>query len=246
MRAILFDFGGTLDCPRHWLDRFLAHYRAAGIDLTRSELDRAYDAATQTAYRAGPTIRNYSLAELVDYLVRLQLEELRRNGPPRLSAALKVAASGAGIDAIARRIMEPFVDESIHGLARSREVLSALAPRFKIGVVSNFYGNLERVIAEAGMTKVVGAIADSGRLGIYKPDAGIFAAALGQLGVSAEDAAMVGDSLDKDCAPARRIGMKTIWLRHRGADENREQPGRLADFTIDSLAELEQLEWHLD
>jgi FMN phosphatase YigB (HAD superfamily) len=246
MRAILFDFGGTLDYPRHWLDRFLTHYRAAGIDLTRSELDRAYDAATQTAYRAGPAIRNHGLAELIDYLVRLQLEDLRSNGPPRLSAALNAAASGAGIDAIARRITEPFMDESIRGLARSREVLSALAPRFKIGVVSNFYGNLDRVIAEAGMGKVVGAIADSGRLGIHKPDAGIFTAALGQLGVSADDAAMVGDSLDKDCAPARRIGMKTVWLRHRDADENREQPGHLADFTIGALTELEHLEWQLD
>jgi FMN phosphatase YigB (HAD superfamily) len=245
MRAILFDFGGTLDYPRHWLDRFLVHYRAAGIDLTRTELDRAFDAATQTAYRAGAAIRNHSLAQLIDYLVRLQLENLRRNGPPRLTAALK-AVSTAEIDAVAGRITGAFMDESICGLERSRKVLSALARRFEIGVVSNFYGNLDRVIADAGMAEVVGVVADSGRLGIYKPDTGIFTTALGQLGVSADDAAMVGDSLDKDCAPARLLGMKTVWLRHRDGYENEERPGDLADFTIDSLAELEHLEWQSD
>jgi putative hydrolase of the HAD superfamily len=246
MRAILFDFGGTLDYPRHWLDRFLAHYRAAGIDLTRGELDRAFNVATRTAYGAGPAMRNLSLAQLVDYLVRLQLEDLWHDGPSRPSGAFEATVSGTGIDAIVHRITGPFMYESISGLARSREILSALAPRFKIGVVSNFYGNLDRVIADAGMTEVVGAVADSGRLGISKPDAGIFAAALARLGVCAEDAAMVGDSLDKDCGPARRIGMKTVWLRHRDAHENREQSEHLADFTIDSLEELEHLEWQLD
>jgi len=246
MRAILFDFGGTLDYPRHWLDRFLAHYHAAGIGLTRGELDRAYDAATQAAYRAGPSIHSYRLAELVSYLVRLQLEYLIDHGPPKLSAALRTTVSATGIDAIARAISDPFVDESVRGLARSRAVLAALAPRFRLGVVSNFYGNLDRVLAEANLADITGAIADSGRLGIYKPDAAIFIAALNQLSVAADEAVMVGDSLDKDCAPARRLGMKTVWLRHRDAHENREQPAGLPDFTIDSLAELEHFKWPTD
>jgi hypothetical protein len=37
--ALLFDFGGTLDGPAHWLDRFLASYRNAGIDISRADLD---------------------------------------------------------------------------------------------------------------------------------------------------------------------------------------------------------------
>jgi hypothetical protein len=41
-RAILFDFGGTLDGPSHWHDRFLARYRASGLGLSRDELDSAY------------------------------------------------------------------------------------------------------------------------------------------------------------------------------------------------------------
>src|ERR1700760_3016859 len=102
MRAILFDFGGTLDYPRHWLDRLLTHYLAAGVILTRDELDRAFDAATQTAYRAAPALREYGLAELVFYLVGLQLENLRRNGTEQVKAVVEEAAIG-GFDNLATR-----------------------------------------------------------------------------------------------------------------------------------------------
>lgn len=239
MRALFFDFGGTLDFPRHWLDRFLVHYRAGGIMLERAELDPAFAAATRAAYQAGVRLREYGLEELVACLVGLQFEYLRARGPARIRETLDYEAAD-GISG-AERIARAFVAESREGLARSREVLAALASRFKLGLVSNFYGNLDRVVSEAGFSDLIDTIADSGRLGIYKPDPAIFAAALEQLGVRARQAAMVGDSLGKDCEPARRLGMRTIWLRHR---EFANRPdGGLADFTIDTLAELEHLKW---
>jgi putative hydrolase of the HAD superfamily len=241
MRALLFDFGGTLDYPRHWLDRFLSHYRAAGIPIERAELDLAFDAATRTAYQAGAWLHGYGLEELVAYLVGLQFEYLRADGPPQVRDFLNLEALDGTAVTAAGWIAGAFVAESREGLARSRDVLAALARRFKIGLVSNFYGNLDRIAAEAGFSDFIAAIADSGRLGIYKPDPAIFAAALDQIGVRAADAAVVGDSLGKDCEPARRLGMRTVWLRHH------EFAGRsadgLADFTIDTLEDLEHLEW---
>jgi len=241
MRAILFDFGGTLDYPRHWLDRLLTHYLAAGVILTRDELDRAFDAATQTAYRAAPELREYGLAELVFYLVGLQLENLRRNGTERVKAVVEEAAVG-GFAELATRISDAFLPESLRGMAESRQVLASLRERYKIGVVSNFYGNLERVLAEAGLGEYVDMIADSSRLSIFKPDAGIYRAALSGLGVSPGEAAMVGDSLDKDCAPAKRLGLTTVWLQHRDAARIKDVEG-VADFTIAGLAELKTLKW---
>lgn len=239
MRAILFDFGGTLDYPRHWLDRFLTHYRTAGVALTREELDPAFDSATQIAYHAGSSIRDYGLARLVRYLVRLQLDRLRLSGSPQVRAALDSAATGAVLE---ERISESFTRESIHGLEQSRKMLAGLSGRFRIGVVSNFYGNLDRVLAEAGLDQSIDAIADSCRLGIFKPDPGIFEAALADLGVVPQRAAMVGDSLSKDCIPARRLGLTTVWLRHQEARAI-EPPAGNVDFTITTLAELEYLKW---
>ncbi|HKV54862.1 MAG TPA: HAD family hydrolase [Candidatus Binataceae bacterium] len=242
MRAILFDFGGTLDFPRHWLDRFVSHYRAAGLVLDRVALDPAFDAATREAYAAGVALREYSLDALVDYLVAHQLDDLRRKGPPRIQELLENTVRNGGLGDMAGQIRAGFLAESAAGFALSRPLVASMSKRFKIAVVSNFYGNLDRILTESGLADSIDAVADSGRIGFHKPDPALFKAALTSLGVDAEEAVMVGDSLSKDCAPARALGMRTVWLRHRDSPV-REAPANTTDFTIDRLEELKDLSW---
>ena len=45
-----------------------------------------------------------------------------------------------------------------------------------------------------------------------KPDRGIFEIALGRLGVTAEDAVMVGDSWANDVAGAVGAGIRAVWF----------------------------------
>jgi HAD superfamily hydrolase (TIGR01549 family) len=247
MRSILFDFGGTLDYPRHWLDRFLAHYHAAGIDLTRAQLDLGFDHATRVGYRSTQALAGYGLLELVDYLVRLQISFMGRHGSEELREKIAAAAGGRRLNEVAGWITQSFVAESREGFTLSRDLLATLAGRFRMGVVSNFYGNLENILAEADLARFFGAIADSSRVGIFKPEPGLFINALEQLGALPVDTAMVGDSLSKDCIPAQNLGMTTIWLRHVDvSDENAESAGRQVDFTIDALAGLEHLKWYRD
>jgi FMN phosphatase YigB (HAD superfamily) len=243
MRAILFDFGGTLDYPRHWLDRFLAHYHAAGVTISRSELDCAFDASTRTAYQNTHTLQGFGLARLIDYLVGLQIDELDQRGSGTVKDMLAGLDQG-GRERLARTIAGGFVAESRNGLARSRVLLSGWSEHFKLGVVSNFYGNLDSILAEAGLAPLFDAVADSCRVGIFKPDPGIFRAALDQLGTgeATSDTLMVGDSLDKDCAPARRLGLKTVWLRHDGGTRPANADDA-PDFTIEALEELNDLKW---
>jgi HAD superfamily hydrolase (TIGR01549 family) len=244
MRSILFDFGGTLDYPRHWLDRFLTHYRAAGLNLTREQLDLGFDHATRTAYRSTRTLADYGLVELVDCLVRLQIGFMGRHGPEELRESLAAAAGGMRLDEVTGWITQSFVAESRAGFAMSREVLAALSGRFRMGVVSNFYGNLENILAEADLTRFFGAIVDSSRVGIFKPAPGIFLAAMRQLEAMPAETAMVGDSLCKDCVPARALGITAVWLRHCDVKGRNEVATDVpADFTIEALAELEHLKW---
>jgi FMN phosphatase YigB (HAD superfamily) len=243
MRAILFDFGGTLDFPRHWLDRFLAHYRAAGVDIGRAALDHAFTAATQAAYSAGAKLHDLSLSDLIAFLVELQFENLGNHFRAPLYRLPGETCSGLTIGEIKIKIRDAFMAESALGFGISRPVLALLARRLKIAVVSNFYGNLDRVISEAGLARDVTVIADSGRLGFYKPDPRIFAACLAQLRVDPHDAVMVGDSIRKDCAPARAMGMATVWLRHREFGGHGPASSDSVDFAIDSLWELKDFEW---
>ena len=49
--GILFDLGGTLDGPgRPWVDRFVAAYREAGVEVPAERLRDACHAGTRAAY----------------------------------------------------------------------------------------------------------------------------------------------------------------------------------------------------
>jgi putative hydrolase of the HAD superfamily len=81
-----------------------------------------------------------------------------------------------------------------------------------LGVVSNFYGNLERILVDADMSTLFGAIVDSAVVGVSKPDAEIFSLALARLGLAPGEALFVGDSLEKDVLPARECGLRAVLL----------------------------------
>lgn len=242
LRALLFDFGGTLDQPIHWLDRFLAYYRACGLELDRAQLEPAYDCATKTAYGAVEAMRERGLSETVRFLVGLQLDHLSRFGPEHVREEL-TRVGQSGNERLRDRISAAFSEESFCGMARSREVLLVLSSRFRLGVVSNFYGNLDRVLAEARLSELMDVTVDSAKVGIFKPDPRIFGEALDALGFSAQpaQAAMVGDSPVKDCAPAHRAGLKTIWLC--GPDRlSGDLAEGFADHKIHTIDELLKLE----
>jgi HAD superfamily hydrolase (TIGR01549 family) len=237
--TLLFDFGGTLDGTAHWLDRFLASYRAAGIEITRAELDPAFDDATRIGYGATRVVARFGLTDLVRFLVGHQFEYLRKSGPAPIRATLDESRA-AGRHRVVEAVTKSFVRETSAGLAHSRQVVGVLKSRFQLGVVSNFYGNLDKVLAEAKLDRFFAAVADSSRVGIFKPEVGIFEAALKQLHCAPESAAMIGDSLGKDCAPAHKLGMRTVWLRT--ASQNGDD-ATAADVTIRSLDEVAQIQW---
>ena len=237
--ALLFDFGGTLDGPAHWLDRFLASYRAAGIEISRAELDSAFDHATRIGYGATRVVARFGLTDTLRFLVGHQFEYLRKSGPDALRARLDDSGA-AGRHRFVEAVTNSFVRETSAGLADSREVLGPLRSRFKLGIVSNFYGNLDRILEEAKLDRFFAAVADSSREGIFKPEPGIFEAALKKIHCAPESAAMIGDSPAKDCVPAKKLGMRTVWLRtasHRGEDFDG------ADVTIRSIDEVAQIKW---
>lgn len=240
--ALLFDFGGTLDGPAHWLDRFLSSYRAAGIEISRADLDPAFEHATRIGYGATRIVACFGMTDLVRFLVGHQFEYLRKSGPVPLAAMLGDAGA-AGRHRFVEHVTNAFARETTAGLAHSREVIGTLEGRFKMGVVSNFYGNLDGVLAEAKLDRFFDAAADSSRVGIFKPAAAIFEAALKKMHCAPESTAMIGDSLTKDCAPAHKLGMRTVWLRTEPRCGDDASWRDTADITIRSIDEVAQIQW---
>lgn len=65
------------------------------------------------------------------------------------------------------------------------------------------------------------------REGLAKPDPDLFAEVLRRAGAHASDAVMVGDSYDKDIAPAAAAGMRTVWVLR--------EPEREASALVDMI-----------
>jgi putative hydrolase of the HAD superfamily len=90
-------------------------------------------------------------------------------------------------------------------------VLDALRSHgLKIGLISNGQRDLEEFAEHHALE--VDAMVGSKAHGRTKPHPSIFVAALEALGVSADGAAMVGDSYEDDIEGARSLGMRAILL----------------------------------
>ena len=76
--------------------------------------------------------------------------------------------------------------------------------------------------------------------GMRKPDPAPFEAVLRRLGVTAEEALMVGDWPDRDMAGAKALGMRTVFAHYGFSWSKDKQPidRHPADFSIHDMLEL--------
>ena len=138
----------------------------------------------------------------------------------------------------ARTVAEGFLADSRRMLRRNGPMLDRLRSRYRLGIVSNFYGNLEAVLASEGLRHLFGAVADSERVGAQKPDAALFRWALERLGTAPAETLMVGDSLRRDMAGAEAAGLPHAWLAGPKAGARPCCPGTPV---LRSLLDLEAL-----
>lgn len=99
-----------------------------------------------------------------------------------------------------------------------RDVLVELRARgLTIGLISNTERCLSSFQTHFGLEGLFSVTVSSAAHGYMKPHPSIFEAALRLAATSAEDAMMVGDSLDHDVDGARRLGMRAVLLSRAGA-----------------------------
>ena len=110
---------------------------------------------------------------------------------------------------------------------------------YKNGVIANQSPGTAERLEKWGLLKYIDVVAASAELGVAKPDRAIFDKALEMAGCTAQEAAMIGDRLDNDICPAKKLGMKAIWIRQGFAIyQNPENVEYQPDYIVDSLSEL--------
>ncbi len=211
--ALLLDFGGTLDADGvPWAPRFHAAYRAAGGATDFATFEPVFR-ATDRALAGAPGIRAMGFAAMLELQARMVCERLpdgARIAPARVAAAFHL--------------------EAVRTVERNRPVLERLSADYRLGVVSNFTGNLEPCLVELGLRPYFGVVTDSAVVGAEKPDPVVFTRTLAALDTSPTAAWMVGDNFNADIRPALALGMGACWLTplDRAAPTGGEAAIRLA------------------
>lgn len=112
---------------------------------------------------------------------------------------------------------------------------------YKLGVIANqSMGTAER-LKQWNLLQYIDVVAASAELGMAKPDVAIYKKAFELAGCIAEEAVMVGDRLDNDMVPAKKLGMRAVWVKqgfNAYQDITLIEPEYRPDATIESLPEL--------
>ena len=206
LEAVLFDWGETL-MHWEWDPDLLAAGHAAGLRALGHEPRPALTERFREAYL--PLLGAPGVLEEVEY-----------------GALVARLLAESGIDAGEAQV-ERFLEaehafwEPAHQLASTTHaLLETLRGRgLKLGLVSNAFDPpalLHRDLEQLGIAERIDAAVFSSEVGWRKPHPAIFERALEALGVQAERALFVGDSLAADIGGAAALGMHTcqsLWFR---------------------------------
>lgn len=145
---------------------------------------------------------------------------------PRLGAAYIAARRSA-------ETIDPQAESTLADLARDH----------RLALVTNGAGDVQREkLSRTPFAAQFAVIVVSSEIGAGKPEAAIFQHALAALGVSAADAVMVGDSLERDVAGAHAAGVKAIWIDRKLWKERDTRPDGRIERLSDLRAALDVLE----
>ena len=110
---------------------------------------------------------------------------------------------------------------------------------YRLGVIANQSPGTKERLLSWGLLKYFDIVLASAEEGISKPNPEIFERALIAADCLPDSAVMIGDRLDNDIAPAKRISMKTVWVKQGlGGLASVVHENEQADYEIRNLTEL--------
>lgn len=121
----------------------------------------------------------------------------------------------------------------------TKMILEALSKKYKLGVIANQVAGTKDRLDIWNISKYFDVVVASAEAGCAKPDLRIFNLALEQANCEPNETVMIGDRLDNDIAPAKQLGMKTVWVRqgfakYQSIKNIEEQP----DYTVETIGDV--------
>lgn len=227
VKGLIFDYGGTLDTGgRHWSWVIWDAWQKAGVVCSLPEFREAYVYAERELARTRHILPEHDFADLLRIKIDVELQWMAQQD---LFPADQVSP-------MADKIASLCHEEAKKEVESSKLVLERLAEKYPMVLVSNFYGNISKVLETYGIRKYFKKIIESAVVGVRKPDPKIFSLGVKAFHLQANECLVIGDSYRKDIIPALEAGCKAVWLKGPGwSGEEDSQP---YDFTIKKLSDL--------
>lgn len=139
--------------------------------------------------------------------------------------------------------LPPWHKDAEKPYANTESVLKRLSVKgYHLGVIANQSLRTKDRLSNWGLLKYFDIVLASAEEGISKPDIEIFHRALTAAKCVPDNAVMIGDRLDNDIAPAKKVGMKTVWIKQGlGGLASAIHKIEQADYIIENLSELLEL-----
>jgi putative hydrolase of the HAD superfamily len=234
LRAVIFDFGGTLMYGRQdWEpviaqadDALTAYLRLQGMELNISTFPHQFRKSLAKYFKQ----RERDLLETTYTSVLREL--LREKGYNEVS------------DDIIRKALDTLFAVTQKNWALEEDAIPTLRKLeglgYRMGIVSNAGDDrdVQQLAQGFGITPYFDFILSSAACSYRKPHSRIFEMALSKWYLLPTEAVMVGDNLDADIYGAQNAGMYGVWISRRAAPRTEDQFRIQPDAVVSSLLEL--------
>lgn len=204
IKAIAFDFGGTLDSPfMHWMTLYIQLYTEdLHLPLTAESFRNSYVHAEREMERLQLVKPGHSLLETQLFKTHLQFAHLIEQGI--------LADTQENHELLPLKAAQLVTDFSTRYVKLAQPVLAALSRRYSLLLVSNYYGNIAKIATDLDIAPYFISITDSTVEGIRKPDPALWKLAIDRAGYRCGEVLVVGDSMKNDILPALSLGCQAV------------------------------------
>lgn len=230
IKGVIFDYGGTIDTnSRHWAEVLWEKYVQTQIPVSKDVFREAYVHGERSLAKF-PHIRpEHNFHDVLAIKTRLQIEYLSEHG--------HLKADDTVLQKYAECVTDLCYDYVLDILKTTRPVVQALAEQYKLALVSNFYGNIQTILRDFGLSEYFSHVIESAVVGVRKPNPTIYQLGVVALELPAEQVLVIGDSFSKDIVPAKSINCNAVWLKGEGWGEETVDE-QLPDAIIGDLSQL--------
>ena len=234
LRAVIFDFGGTLMYGRQDWEPVIAQADEA---LTRYLLSQGMDINITTFPHQ---FRKY----LANYFKQREKDLLETTYTYVLREILKEKGYDDVPDDILRNALDALFAVTQENWVLEEDALPTLRKLeglgYRMGILSNAGDDLDvqQLAQRFGITQYFDFILTSAACSYRKPHPRIFEMALSKWYLLPAEAVMVGDNLDADVYGAQNAGMFGVWISRRAAPRTEDQFRIQPDAVVSSLLEI--------